>query len=266
MDNRPIGVFDSGIGGLTVLREIKKQIPNENLIYYADTARVPYGPRPKEEILRFSKEAVDFLIQKDIKVLVIACNTVTAIAYDYLIENIDIPVLGVIDPGVRAVMNAGDIKTLGLIATKATVESMQYQNRLYKGDAGLKIIARACPMLVSIVEEGWAGTDISKLIIERYLQDFKDSSMDAIILACTHFPVLRDQIAEFLTDDIMIIDPAEETAKELKRILKDSDIENGLKDNTDTKFYVSDKADKFKSIAEKLVDINEVFEVAIGSR
>lgn len=263
MDTRPIGVFDSGIGGVTVLSEIQKLLPKENLIYYADTARVPYGPRPQEEIKDFSLQAVDFLMKKNIKLLVIACNTVTAVAYDYIAQNVDIPVIGVIDPGVRAVMNAGEIKNLGLIATKATVDSQAYQKRLSSLEKSIVVNAKACPMLVSIVEEGWADTEISKLIVEKYLEGLKNDGIDALILACTHFPVLRNQIEDYL-EDIRIIDPARETALELERVLISRDLLNQSDQDGEVEFYVSDRAEKFKSIAMNLVDVDRVDEVEIG--
>lgn len=263
MDTRPIGVFDSGIGGVTVLKEIRKLLPKENIVYYADTARVPYGPRPAGEIQEFSLEAVNFLLKKDIKLLVIACNTVTAVAFDYIVENVDIPVIGVIEPGVRAVQNTKDIKRLGLIATKATVDSNAYQSRLKNQDADLIINAKACPMLVSIVEEGWADTEISKLIVERYLENMKKDNIDALILACTHFPVLRSQI-EACVEDVRIIDPAEETALELEKVLKANDILNESGTDGEVEFYVSDSAEKFKSIANNLVEVDRVDEVEIG--
>lgn len=263
MDTRPIGVFDSGIGGVTVLKEIRKLLPKENIVYYADTARVPYGPRPAGEIQEFSLEAVNFLLKKDIKLLVIACNTVTAVAFDYIVENVDIPVIGVIEPGVRAVRNTKDIKRLGLIATKATVDSNAYQNRLKSQNDDLIINAKACPMLVSIVEEGWADTEISKLIVERYLENMKKDNIDALILACTHFPVLRNQIEECV-EDVRIIDPAEETALELEKVLKAYNILNESETDGEVEFYVSDSAEKFKSIAKNLVEIDRVDEVEIG--
>lgn len=263
MDTRPIGVFDSGIGGVTVLKEIRKLLPNENIVYYADTARVPYGPRPAAEIQKFSLEAVNFLLKKDIKLLVIACNTVTAVAFDYIVENINIPVIGVIEPGVRAVQNTKDIRKLGLIATKATVDSNAYQSRLKSQNSDLTVNAKACPMLVSIVEEGWADTEISKLVVQRYLENMRKDSIDALILACTHFPVLRNQI-EACVEDVRIIDPAEETALELERVLKNNGILNEFDSDGEVEFYVSDSAEKFKSIAKNLIEIDRVDEVEIG--
>lgn len=263
MDTRPIGVFDSGIGGVTVLKEIRKLLPNENIVYYADTARVPYGPRPAAEIQKFSLEAVNFLLKKDIKLLVIACNTVTAVAFDYIVENINIPVIGVIEPGVRAVQNTKDIRKLGLIATKATVDSNAYQSRLKSQNSDLTVNAKACPMLVSIVEEGWADTEISKLVVQRYLENMRKDSIDALILACTHFPVLRNQI-EACVEDVRIIDPAEETALELERVLKANGILNEFDSDGEVEFYVSDSAEKFKSIAKNLIEIDRVDEVEIG--
>lgn len=256
MDNRPIGVFDSGIGGLTVLREINKILPKESVIYYGDTARVPYGPRTREEIMKLTLDSVKFLMSKDIKALVIACNTVTAVAFDYLKETLPVPIIGVIDPGVKAVLSSGDIKRLGLIATKTTVDSKAYEKRLNKSK--IEVISKACPMLVSIVEEGWADTELSRLSIERYLEEFKSKDLDGLIMACTHFPVLRDQIRDFIGNDIKLIDPAEETAKSLKDMLEREDILR-LDDRARiVEFYVTDKAEKFKKLASDLLEIDDI--------
>lgn len=260
MDNRPIGVFDSGIGGITVLSEIKKLLPNENIIYYGDTARVPYGPRPIKEIKNFSLDAAKFLMEKNIKLLVIACNTATAVAYDYLKENIDIPIIGVIDPGVRAVKNSGVQRKLALIATKATLDSMAYQDKIRKNlGEDIKVMAKATPMLVSIVEEGWGNTEISKLAIEKYLGDINKEDVELLILACTHFPVLRSQIRDYLKDSIRIIDPAEETAKETLRTLEKLDILSSSKKKGSCEFYVSDRADKFKQVCQRLTEVEAVY-------
>lgn len=262
MDDRPIGIFDSGIGGLTVLKEIKKILKSENLIYYGDTARVPYGPRPASEILQFSIEGAKFLVKKNIKALVLACNTMTAISYEYLKDMLDIPIIGVIDSGVRAVLKEDGISSLGIIATSATVDSKVYQKKILRANPSIQIKSKACPMFVSIVEEGWADTDIARLIIEKYLVEEEDfRKMDGLVLACTHFPVLKNTIINVLGEKIKIIDPAEETAKELKVLLKDRDLISPNKDEATYSFYVSDKAEKFRLVASKITQVDKVSEV-----
>lgn len=263
MDTRPIGVFDSGIGGVTVFKEIRKLLPNENIIYYADTARVPYGPRPTEEIIRFSLDAVDFLLKQQIKLLVIACNTVSAVAFDAILAHTDIPVIGVIEPGTRSVVSRSGIHKLGLIATEATVRSGEYQKRLTEEEPNLQLITKACPMLVSLIEEGWGNTEISKLVIQKYMEDMKGADLDGLILACTHFPVIRAQIEEYLGPDVQIIDPAEETAKELERVLQERKLLHPAETEASIRFYVSDKPEKFKSIVEKILDPRDIRQVSL---
>ena len=257
MDSRPIGIFDSGIGGTTVFKEIRKLLSNENIIYFGDTARVPYGSKTEEEIIRFSLDALKFFIEKDVKLLVLACNTVTAIASDEILSRVNFPVVGVIESGIKTTLSIKGIDSLLLIATEATIRSEEYQRRLRESSPNLKIDVKACPMLVSVVEEGWADTNASKSIIHEY-QDKKKSKLDAIILGCTHFPVLREQISEYLDENIIIIDPAEETAKEVKKELSDKNMLNLGNGEQSIQFFVSNNPEKFKFIANKIIDPLEI--------
>ncbi len=254
MSNRPIGVFDSGVGGLTVLKEIKRLLPGENIVYYGDTARVPYGTRSRREILKLTRDAVSFLLARDIKALVIACNTATAVAFRFLISNLDIPVIGVIDPGTRAIMGTDHLKRLGIIATEATVDSKAYERKLKRDLPDLEVYSQACPMLVSIVEEGWGETDIATYSVRKYLANFEGKDLDALLLACTHFPVLRRQIVDYLGPDVLIIDPAEKTASDLKEVLEEKDIKNHEEGTGTMNFYVTGTKCRFEKLAESILE------------
>ena len=258
IDNKnaaPVGVFDSGVGGLTVAREIMRQLPNENLVYFGDTARVPYGSKSKDNIIRYSRQIIHFLKTKGVKAIVIACNTASALALDVVREESDIPIIGVVEPGARAALQITQTKKIGVIGTEATVQSAMY-GKIIKGlDPTVSVIGKACPLFVPLVEEGFAKHKVTEEIIDYYLASMKESDIDSLILGCTHYPLLRSRIRAYLGDKIQLVNPAYETAMDLKYILKESGMENAGKEGEHAtySFYVSDAADKFKQFANSIL-------------
>ena len=258
IDNKnaaPVGVFDSGVGGLTVAREIMRQLPNENLVYFGDTARVPYGSKSRDNIIRYSRQIIHFLKTKGVKAIVIACNTASALALDVVREESDIPIIGVVEPGARAALQITQTKKIGVIGTEATVQSAMY-GKIIKGlDPTVSVIGKACPLFVPLVEEGFAKHKVTEEIIDYYLSSMKESDIDSLILGCTHYPLLRSRIRAYLGDKIQLVNPAYETAMDLKYILKESGMENAGKEGEHAtySFYVSDAADKFKQFANSIL-------------
>lgn len=258
IDNKnaaPVGVFDSGVGGLTVAREIMRQLPNENLVYFGDTARVPYGSKSRDNIIRYSRQIIHFLKTKGVKAIVIACNTASALALDVVREESDIPIIGVVEPGARAALQITQTKKIGVIGTEATVQSAMY-GKIIKGlDPTVSVIGKACPLFVPLVEEGFAKHKVTEEIIDYYLASMKESDIDSLILGCTHYPLLRSRIRAYLGDKIQLVNPAYETAMDLKYILKESGMENAGKEREHAtySFYVSDAADKFKQFANSIL-------------
>lgn len=266
MNNRPIGVFDSGLGGLTVLKAINKVLPNENVIYFGDTARVPYGPRSKKTIIKYTFQAINFLISKNVKAIVIACNTATARSLREANHKYDLPIIGVIEAGARTAAYSTKNKIVGVIGTQGTISSKAYNLEIGKIDKDIKIIDKACPLFVPIVEEGWANTDIAHLTAERYLQELKDQNIDSLVLGCTHYPLLKRTIGEFVGTEIKLVNPAKETALDLKKILEEKDL---LRESSDSQsiyeYYVSDIPEKFASIAQEFLkqEIRDIKQVEI---
>ena len=258
IDNKnaaPVGVFDSGVGGLTVAREIMRQLPNENLVYFGDTARVPYGSKSRDNIIRYSRQIIHFLKTKGVKAIVIACNTASALALDVVREESDIPIIGVVEPGARAALQITQTKKIGVIGTEATVQSAMY-GKIIKGlDPTVSVIGKACPLFVPLVEEGFAKHKVTEEIIDYYLASMKESDIDSLILGCTHYPLLRSRIRAYLGDKIQLVNPASATAMDLKYILKESGMENAGKEGEHAtySFYVSDAADKFKQFANSIL-------------
>ncbi len=251
----PIGVFDSGVGGLTVAREIMRNLPKEDIVYFGDTARVPYGSKSKDNIIRYSRQIINFLQTKGVKAIVIACNTASALALDTVKDEFDIPIIGVVEPGAKAALQVTENKKIGVIGTEATVKSSMYEKIIQGIDSGVSVIAKACPLFVPLVEEGFKKHQVTDEIIDYYLADLKESDIDALILGCTHYPLLRSKIREYVGENITLVNPAYETAMDLKRILQEMDMENPdiEGDHGSYSFYVSDAADKFKQFANSIL-------------
>ncbi|QJA09732.1 glutamate racemase [Romboutsia sp. CE17] len=266
MDNRPIGVFDSGLGGLTVLKEIIKVLPNENIVYFGDTARVPYGPRSKETIIKYTFQAINFLISKNVKAIVIACNTATARCLKEAQNKYDIPIIGVIEAGARTAAYSTKNKVVGVIGTEGTVSSKSYNVEIEKLDKEIKIISKACPLFVPITEEGWANTEVAYLTAKEYLQELLDQDIDSLVLGCTHYPILKRTIGKVVGEEIKLVNPAKETAKDLKDVLEENDILATMNGYQPTyEYYVSDIPEKFVSIGQQFLkrDMDDVKTIEI---
>ena len=252
----PIGVFDSGVGGLTVAREIMRQIPNESICYFGDTARVPYGSKSKETVTRFSRQIVRFLKIHQVKTIVVACNTASAYALDELEKETDIPIIGVVKPGAKVAAEVTKNGKIGVIATEATIGSQIYTQYIRKINSNATIYGKACPLFVPLVEEGLWQDPVTDEIARRYLTELIDSGIDTLIMGCTHYPLIRSTIGRIIGSDVTLVNPAYETALELKNMLK----ERGLLNEEQPKlgsnqyqFYVSDAAEKFKQFANSII-------------
>lgn len=254
LNSAPIGVFDSGVGGLTVVREMIRQLPDENIVYFGDTARVPYGSKSKNTIIRFSEQIIRFLKTKQVKAIVIACNTASALALDAVRHEFDVPIMGVVIPGARAAVEVTRQKKVGVAGTDATVRSGVY-TRVIKGmNPEIEVVEKACPLFVPLVEEGFKEHVVTREIIEYYLESMKKSDIDTMILGCTHYPLLRSKIREYLGEEIEIVNPAYETAMDLKCLLEKRGMQNDRSGmHSHYEFYVSDAAEKFRSFANTVM-------------
>jgi glutamate racemase len=247
-----IGVFDSGIGGLTVLHKIIETLPNEKTIYLGDTARAPYGTKSVETVLRYSFENAEFLIQKGVKTVVVACNTSTAIALTQLTNNLSVPVVGVIGPGVRRAIQSTKNKKIGVIGTEATIQSGAYTWALKQADAGIEVYSRACPLFVPLVEEGWTDNDVVVMAVKAYLGSLKQSGIDTLILGCTHYPLLKKIIRKFMGSGVRLVDSAEETAKEVESVLKNGGLISKRR-NAVHSFFVTDAPERFIEVGRRFL-------------
>lgn len=252
----PIGVFDSGVGGLTVAREIMRQIPNERIIYFGDTARVPYGSKSKETVTRYSRQIVRFLKSHQIKTIVVACNTASAYALDEIEKEEDIPMIGVVKPGAKTAAEVTVNGRIGVIATEATIESHLYNHYIQNLNKNVTIYGKACPLFVPLVEEGLLKDPVTDEIAGRYLAELKDIGIDTLILGCTHYPLIRSTIGNVMGESVTLVNPAYETARELKEMLTERGLLNDKKPalgENQYQFYVSDTADKFKNFANSII-------------
>ncbi|MBN2851219.1 MAG: glutamate racemase [Clostridia bacterium] len=259
MDKRPIGIFDSGLGGLTVLKEISKIMPEEDLVYFGDSKRTPYGSKSKETIINFSIQDVNFLLSKNIKALVIACNTVSSNAINELKERFDIPIIEVISPGVSLSTRVTKNKRIGVIGTRATVESGAYESSIKSIDKNMTVFSKSCPLFVPLVEEGqlWWNHHITKEIIRFYLDEFIAIDVDTMVLGCTHYPLLIDAINEVLEGRITLINSAGEVAKGASAILEDMNLRN-FSHIGETYLYTSDSAEKFIPLAKDILQRSDI--------
>lgn len=249
----PVGVFDSGVGGLTVAREIMRQLPEENIVYFGDTARVPYGSKSKNNIIRFSRQIIRFLKTKNVKAVVIACNTASALALETVQEEFDIPVIGVIIPGARAAVRETRNGKIGVAGTEGTIRSETYNKVIKSFREDAVVIGQPCPLFVPLVEEGFAKHHITKEVIDIYLSDMKNTDIDTMILGCTHYPLLRSSIIEYFGDAVHIVNPAYETAIDLKNVLEEIGLVNHSGQPATYEFYVSDAAEKFTEFANHIL-------------
>lgn len=248
---RPIGVFDSGIGGLTVLREITRLMPSEDTIYLGDTARVPYGSKSKETVERYSLEDARFLVRRGVKMIVVACNTASAFALERLRLELKVPVIGVIEPGARAAARITRSKKVGVIGTEGTIKSNAYCGAIKAINPDIATFTKACPLFVPLVEEGWLRDDVTKEIASRYLEGFKKLEIDTLVLGCTHYPLLKETIAGALGTGVVLIDSAAATADEVKRSLAQAKLLNASGVAGEHRFFVTDSPERFVAVGRR---------------
>lgn len=254
--NAPIGVFDSGVGGLTVAREIMRQIPNERIVYFGDTARVPYGSKSKDIITKYSRQIIRFLLTENVKAIVIACNTASAFALDTMQKEFDIPIIGVLKPGAKVAAKTTVNGRIGLIGTEGTIHSGMYAQFIKSIKPDVDVIGKPCPLFVPLVEEGMLHDTITDQVAERYLSTLKDKNIDTLIMGCTHYPLLRSTIRRVMGESVNLVNPAYETAIELKKLLENKNLANVCDVDSPSsmyRFYVSDAAEKFKAFANSIL-------------
>ncbi len=250
--NKPIGVFDSGVGGLTAVKELMRLLPYESIVYFGDTARVPYGIKSKETVTKFSLENIVFLLKKNVKFVVVACNTASSLALPSLRRFIKVPFIGVISPGVKEAVSATRNKRIGVIATRSTIKSNAYVGEIKKIDARIKVFSKACPLFVPLAEEGWVNSRVTKEIARTYLKPLKQSGIDTLILGCTHYPLLKSTISHVLGKKIRLIDSARQVALEVRQELRAHGLAATKKRPT-YRFYVSDEPTLFKELAQRFL-------------
>jgi glutamate racemase len=265
----PIGIFDSGVGGLTVYRALHDRLPNERFVYLGDTARVPYGTKSLATVERYALENARFLEARGIKLLVVACNTASALALPAIREGVGVPVVGVIEPGARAVVERSEGKRVGVVATEATVQSGAYRREIEKLAPSLEVVQRACPLFVALAEEGWAESDVAREVAAEYLKDFRGGAVDALVLGCTHYPILRRVIQETVGAGVKLIDSGEATAASVEELIDRRNLRRKIDTATGRlfakrarvrrlcdaldHFYVTDAADRFARVAERFL-------------
>lgn len=264
--DRPIGVFDSGVGGLTVLRELLARLPSESYIYFGDTARVPYGPKGPETVIRYAREASSFLLARDVKLLVVACNTATAHALVALQAELPIPVIGVIEPGARAAVSATRRGRIGVIGTSGTIASGAYDfatRRLLGNES--RVYAQACPLFVPLVEEGLLEHPATRLVADEYLRPLRDLDVDVLILGCTHYPLLKPLVQDVMGADVILVDSGAETAAEVARVLEARKLAAPASALPTLAFVASDSPLRFREVGQRLLGraVREVEQVDV---
>ncbi|MBP5224345.1 MAG: glutamate racemase [Lachnospiraceae bacterium] len=256
--NAPVGIFDSGLGGLTVAREVMRQIPDERIVYFGDTARVPYGSKSKDTIRRYSEQIIRFLYTKDVKAIVVACNTASAYALEEIRDNVKVPIIGVVRPGARTAAQNTRNKKIGVIGTEGTVRSDLYKRYIQSLDPKAEVFQKACPLLCPLVEEGWWHDEITTNVVKRYLKGLTAAGIDTLILGCTHYPLIRSTIRQVVGERVTLINPAYETAVELKKLLESGGILAPPSPASPDKyrFYVSDDPEKFDAFASSVLEFS----------
>lgn len=247
-----IGIFDSGVGGLTVVNEVMNVLPNEKIVYFGDTARVPYGSKSKETVTKFAKQIVRFLLTQNVKAVIVACNTASASSYEALLDAFDIPIIEVVRPGVALCLAQPDIRTVGVIGTERTIQSGAYERHLKLNRPGIRVFSKACPLFVPLAEEGWTENAVANMTAGIYLRELIEQDVDALILGCTHYPLLKNCIQKTVGDRI-IINPAEAAAREIRRFLEAGDLLNTGINPPGHVFYASDNTGKFDAVCRQIL-------------
>lgn len=249
-NTKPIGIFDSGIGGLTVAKRLSLTLPQENIIYFGDTARVPYGSKSNSTVIDYSIQDTNFLISKNVKAVVVACNTASSVAIPKLKKQFDLPIIGMIEPGAAMAIENSVNKRIGVIGTRSTISNKAYSREIKSIDPSVDVYEKACPLFVPLAEEGWIKHKATFKIAEEYLLELKDLDVDTLVLGCTHYPILYEVIQEIMGDNVTLIDSGVAAARVVKDEIKKTDLENESGENGVSKFYVSDIPMTFKNIAE----------------
>lgn len=249
----PIGVFDSGVGGLTVAKEIMNRLPNEKLIYFGDTARVPYGNKSRETVTTYSRQIVEFLMGKKVKAIVVACNTASAFALETIRHEIPVPIIGVVKPGAMTASRITRNGRIGVIGTEGTVSSGLYTEYLKEISPDVTVFSKACPLFVPLAEEGWLEDEITEQVAARYLAELLEKNVDTVVLGCTHYPLLLNTISKVAGPEVSLVNPAYETACELERVLKEENLLAETNEVPRHVFYVSDGAEKFRAFANSIL-------------
>lgn len=253
LSQKAIGVFDSGIGGLTVLKEISDRLPREDLIYLGDTARLPYGNKSRETVTRYSLENARFLIQRGVKLIVVACNTASAFSLQELQTAVEVPVIGVLLPGAQAALAVTRSEEIGVIGTEGTVASASYLRAIQHLKPAARVWALACPLFVPLVEEGWLENEITEAVVKRYLSPLLTTPMDTLILGCTHYPLLKPVIRRVVGPSIHLVDSAEETAKAVAALLQEKEILNSSDRSGNQTLFVTDAPERFKQVGKGIL-------------
>jgi glutamate racemase len=255
-DTRPIGVFDSGIGGLTVVKALRELLPNENISYLGDTARVPYGPKSPETVQRYAIELAEMLIKQDAKALVVACNTVSSVALPTLTKNFSVPVIGVIEPGAKAALAASRNRHIGVIGTRATIRSGAYEKALRAADSDVRVSSQACPLLVPLIEEGLLYDAVTEQMILRYLEPLLRDEIDTLVLGCTHYPLLTGAIGRVLKRQIMLVDSAHNCARAVEEMLDQQSLRAAPLNNGKLHVALTDAPDTFLNVVREALQLN----------
>lgn len=258
MDNRPIGIFDSGVGGLTVTGRVMDIMPNESIVYFGDTARVPYGNKGKETITRFSCQDVRFLLSKNVKAVIVACNTASSNSLEYLKKTFDVPIFGTVIPGANEAAKKTRNKKIGIIATSATIRSRAYEEEIKKISSEIEVYSKACPLFVPLAEEGRGDDEVTYIIAKKYISPLLEKGVDTIILGCTHYPLLRKCIEKVVGENVSLVDPAYETSIMVKKYLEENDMSCQNNEKAEHKFFVSDTTDMFDRICFEALKQNYV--------
>ena len=260
---KAIGIFDSGVGGLTVLKEVVRVLPQEDTIYLGDTARVPYGTKSPETVIRYSHQIARYLLSRDIKLLVVACNTASAVALASLQKEFSIPVVGVIEPGARAAAAATTSGKVGVIGTAGTVASSAYTKAIKRINPEIEVVTRACPLFVPLAEEGWVDNEVARLTARMYLGELKDQGVDTLVLGCTHYPILKGVIAEVMGPGVTLVDSAEQTALTVAQILSEGQLLRPQGEQGNHHYYVTDIPAGFIRVGNRFLGgrLGDVYQV-----
>ncbi len=251
--NRPIGIFDSGVGGLTVFHEVMKRLPQEDLLYFGDTARVPYGIKSAETVTRYSMEITRFLMEQQIKLLIVACNTASSVALSALQSAFTIPVLGVLLPGAKAAVRYSIHHRIGVIGTEATIGSSAYVGAIQALDPRVIVHTRVCPLFVPLAEEGWGAHAIAEAVAREYLEDLCRTGVDTVVLGCTHYPLLKGAIGKIMGESVTLVDSARETATEVQTLLLDQGLSRTDNSEPLRKYFVTDAPERFRKVGERFL-------------